>query len=225
MDRSDYYHVKFCGITRLEDAIEAIRIGVDMLGFNFYTRSPRFLPPAECARLIQGLKEEIGEIFKDIQLVGVFVNDDNQKIAHDMETCNLDLAQLSGNETVDDVRKLGGRAFKAIRGDGHQSLAQVGTPFLPSGRPPALLIDATSPGFFGGSGRLADWNEAAQLSRYAPILLAGGLTPVNVTRAIEVVRPWGVDVASGIERSPGVKDKAKMADFMQAVRNCQDVQL
>jgi phosphoribosylanthranilate isomerase len=98
-------------------------------------------------------------------------------------------------------------------------LVHIGVPYLRREAAPALLVDATSPGLFGGSGRLADWKAAAELSRQAPILLAGGLTPSNVAQAIHAVRPWGVDVASGIEKTPGVKDRTKMLDFLRVVRD------
>jgi phosphoribosylanthranilate isomerase len=141
-----------------------------------------------------------------------------------LKLCNLDLAQISGDETVKDFAQLTGRAYKAVRSDGYQTLVEIGVPYLRKKAPPALLVDATSPGLFGGSGRLADWREAAELSLLAPILLAGGLTPSNVVQAIHAVRPWGVDVASGIETTPGVKDKTKMLDFLRAVRDHQAIQ-
>jgi len=222
MDRTDYYYIKFCGITRLEDAITTVQIGVDMLGFNFYTQSPRYLAPQECARLIMRLHEKMGEALNLIQLVGVFVNSRTQFIAETMQMCNLDLAQFSGDEPADVVSNFGERGFKAIRNNGHHTLENTGAAYLHRVTPPALLIDATSPGLYGGSGRLADWREAAELSRQTPILLAGGLTPSNVADAIRSVRPWGVDVASGIEITPGVKDKAKMAAFVRAVREQQE---
>jgi len=225
MHRADRYYVKFCGFTRLEDAIAAVQVGVDMLGFNFYAKSPRYVAPEECARLIGRLRAEMGETLKGIQLVGVFVNSTPQQVNETLKLCNLDLAQLSGDETIQEVSKFGGRAFKAVRSGGHQTFMQIGVTYLQREVPPALLIDATSPGLYGGSGRLADWKEAAELSRQAPILLAGGLSPSNVAQAIQAVQPWGVDVASGIETTPGVKDKIKMIDFIQAVREQQDSQL
>lgn len=222
MDRTDHYNIKFCGITRFEDAIKAVQIGVDMLGFNFYAQSPRYLPLQECAKLIERLYAKMGVALNGIKLVGVFVNSTPQHIVETMGMCNLDLAQLSGDETVDVVRNFGEKAFKAIRNDGHHTLEKLGIDTLHRVTPPALLIDATSPGLYGGSGRLADWIEAAALSRHVPILLAGGLTPSNVADAIRAVRPWGVDVASGIEIKPGVKDDAKMAAFVRAVREQQE---
>jgi phosphoribosylanthranilate isomerase len=224
MDRAEYYYVKFCGLTRLEDAITAVRMGVDMLGFNFYPKSPRYLAPEECAQLIEKLRLELGEILRSVRLVGVFVNPMPEQVEDTLKLCNLDLAQISGDETLKDFTKLTGRAYKAVRSDGYQTLVEIGVPYFRRGTPPALLVDASSPGLFGGSGRLADWREAAELSLLAPILLAGGLTPSNVVQAIQAVRPWGVDVASGIETTPGVKDKSKMLDFLQAVRDHQAIQ-
>lgn len=218
MDRAHSIHIKFCGLTRLEDAVAAIQAGADMLGFNFFPKSPRYLAPADCASFVDRLRSGMSGTHQYIQFVGVFVNTAPQEIDAIMERCHLDLAQLSGDEMAADVDQLGGRAFKAIRSDGRQTLAQIGTAYPLCTKPPALLVDAASPGLYGGSGHLADWAQAEALARRAPILLAGGLTPSNVAEAVQAVQPWGVDVASGIEDSPGVKNHLKMVDFVQAVR-------
>jgi len=218
MERVNDIRVKFCGLTRLEDAIEAVRAGADMLGFNFYDRSPRYIAPQDCARLVSALRMEIGERLERIYLVGVFVNASVQEIRIILDRCMLDLAQLSGNEGPDVLASLGERAFKVIRGDGREMLERIVMAYPRREEPPALLVDASSPGLYGGSGQMADWDQARRLARRLPILLAGGLKPANVAEAIQMVNPWGVDVASGVESMPGRKDQAKMIDFVMAVR-------
>ena len=222
MDRTKHVRIKFCGLTRLEDAVTATQVGVDLLGFNFFTESRRYLAPGECARLVNRLWAELGDSFKSVQLVGVFVNTPFQEINAIMGQCKLDLAQLSGDETAEEVARFGGRAFKAIRSNGRLTLAQVGATYPQRKTPPALLVDSGGQGVYGGSGLTADWIQAEALAQKTAILLAGGLDPSNVVEAVQTVRPWGVDVASGIEASPGIKDPAKMADFVQAVRGWHD---
>lgn len=219
MDRAEYTRIKFCGLRRLEDVIEAIDLGVDLLGFNFYPLSPRYIDPVACADLLAGLKKVMGEAESHCLLVGVFVNSPYEEIRHVMSVCGLDLAQLSGDETQNDIAHFDGRAYKAIRPRDGMTLNLPGTGFLSRKALPGLLVDAVGTGLYGGSGMKADWQLAEALARQVPILLAGGLTPENVTEAIHRVKPWGVDVASGIETSPGVKDHSKMVDFVQAVRD------
>jgi phosphoribosylanthranilate isomerase len=222
MDRTKYIRIKFCGLTRLEDAMTAVRVGADMLGFNFYSKSKRYIAPDDCSRLVEKMRAESVDSLENVQLVGVFVNTPFQNIMAIMDQCKLDLAQLSGDETAREVVRLGERAFKAIRGNGRLTLEQVGSTYPQRMTPPALLVDAGGQGVYGGSGLTVDWNQAEALARNTAILLAGGLDPSNVAEAIRTVRPWGVDVASGIEASPGIKDHAKMVDFVQAVRDWQD---
>ena len=151
--------------------------------------------------------------YAQITYVGVFVNASAVQIRATMETCAISLAQLHGDETPGMLDALHGKAFKAFRG----------IPVNPDGfardDAPALLVDASVKGAYGGTGVAADWNGAAELAKQYPILLAGGLTPENVKAAIEQVSPWGVDVASGVESSPGVKDVSKMRAFVMAVRS------
>lgn len=218
MDRVNDIRVKFCGLTCLEDAVDAVRAGADMLGFNFYDQSPRYISPRNCASLVSALRIEMRESLASVRFVGVFVNAPVQEIGAILDRCMLDLAQLSGNETPDVLASLGERAFKAIRSGRRQMLEQIGVAYPRRCAPPALLIDSARPGFYGGSGQMADWSQAEGLARRMPILLAGGLKPSNVAKAVQAVRPWGVDVASGIESSPGKKDRAKMVDFVQAIR-------
>jgi phosphoribosylanthranilate isomerase len=203
-------HIKICGITNLRDAHAAIEAGTDMLGFNFYPPSPRSIAPGECSEITTRLAKE----FPQIILVGVFVNMPVEQVKAILTGCGLHLAQLHGDEPAQMVAEFNGRAFKAIRLPVSESVY----PFL-SATHPALLVDAAVKGVYGGSGVVADWSVAAKLSKQFPLLLAGGLTSENVSEAVRQVHPWGVDVASGVEASPGMKDPRKMKAFVDAVRS------
>jgi phosphoribosylanthranilate isomerase len=203
--------VKICGLKTLPDALAAIDAGADYLGFNFYPKSMRFIGMDTCAEITSVLKRKHPEI----KLVGVFVNSPIDEIENILEICPLDLAQLHGDETIEMVNALDGRVFKAFRG-----VPQSINGFARE-NPPALLVDASVNGAYGGTGVTADWSAAAELAKQYSLLLAGGLTPENVTDAVRQVRPWGVDVASGVEAAPGEKDAAKMSAFVQAVRACE----
>ena len=203
--------IKICGITSLEDARAAINAGADMLGFNFYPKSPRYINIDICRDIASVLRKD----YANITLVGVFVNMPGGQVDTILKDCSLDLAQLHGDEKSEMLAALGGRAFKAFRG-----VPENITGYTRSA-PPALLVDAAVKGVYGGSGVVADWSAAAELSKRVPLLLAGGLTPENVAEAVRQVQPWGVDVASGVEASPGVKDAEKMAAFVAAVRQVE----
>jgi phosphoribosylanthranilate isomerase len=148
-----------------------------------------------------------------IMFVGVFVNASAEEIRATMDTCGLSLAQLHGDETPEMLHELHGKAFKAFRGipENIHGFERPGVP--------AFLVDASVKGVYGGSGVTADWKGAAELAKKYPLLLAGGLTPENVADAVRQVKPWGVDVASGVESAPGEKDPSKVKAFVQAVRN------
>jgi phosphoribosylanthranilate isomerase len=212
--------VKICGLTSLEDALQAADAGADMLGFNFYPPSPRYLNSSQCSLIIAGLQEH-GVC---VTTVGVFVNTPPKEIASVLDGCGLDLAQLSGDEPPEDLQALGERAFKALRTAKARDLQEDIHHYRSRKNPPACLVDAYQAGEYGGTGLTADWRLARNLSLEQPILLAGGLTPVNVWRAITQVQPWGVDVASGVETSPGRKDAQKIRDFIHAARR-QDAAL
>lgn len=211
--------VKICGITRLEDAETAVALGADMLGFNFYQGSKRFIAPENAAALIRQLHEKISRLThhasRSPRLVGVFVNSPLEEVMRIMAQCGLDLAQFSGDEPPEMVAELAGKAFKAIR-PSHSAEAQgLVQQFAHLPQEPAFLLDAYHPQEYGGTGQTGDWALAAQLARQHPILLAGGLTPQNVATAVAQVQPWGVDVASGVESAPGRKDAQKMALFIR----------
>ncbi len=205
--------VKICGITSLEDALAACRAGADLLGFNFYPPSPRSIQPEACARITSAVSAQ----FPNVRLVGVFVNLPAPEVRAILDRCGLHLAQLHGDEPPAALEQLAGRAFKAFRGLPEVSACREFAALVP--RPPAFLLDAFTPGLYGGSGQTADWSGAAHLARSYPLLLAGGLNPANVAGAVMQVRPWGVDTASGVESSPGKKDHRKLYDFIAAVRS------
>lgn len=213
--------IKICGIKTLKDALAAIEAGADYLGFNFYPKGVRFIEKDTCAKITSVLKQE----YPTIKLVGVFVNSSVDEIKNIMQTCSLDLAQLHGDETPEMFAQLAPRVFKAIRlstdfiTDSRMVTDFVG---LRQGFLPVLLVDAAVKGVYGGSGVTADWSAAAGLARRYPLLLAGGLTPENVGVAIGQVKPWGVDVASGVESGAGEKDAAKMSAFVKAVKTASN---
>ena len=209
----------------MNDARAAVEAGADYLGFNFYPKSARYIEKNACAEMASVLKRE----HPRIKLVGVFVNSTVEEIKDILATCSLDLAQLHGDETPGMVSAFNGKAFKAIRLSSSESVETSVYPFLKSVSPsvdesalPALLVDASVKGVYGGSGVTADWAAAAELAKKYPLLLAGGLTPENVAEAVSGVKPWGVDVASGVESEPGRKDPRKMKSFVQAVKQTMD---
>jgi phosphoribosylanthranilate isomerase len=213
--------VKICGLRTLEEALQAVDAGAGLLGFNFHPPSPRYLSPNTCAAICSELEK------RGIQAVrvGVFVNEDESFICRALDEYGLHLAQLSGNEPAELLAKLGERAFKALRPASRAALEQALRGMPPRQEAPAYLMDASLPGQYGGTGQRADWELAADLTvhpdgrRRFPLLLAGGLTPENVAQAVRQVRPWGVDVASGVESSPGKKDPQRVAAFVQAARS------
>lgn len=204
--------IKICGIRRLEDAWAAVEAGADMLGFNFHPESKRYIDPGACARITSALRQQ----HPAVQLVGVFVNASANHIRHTLGACGLDLAQLSGDEPAELCVELGGRAFKAFHG-----VPRRGIDNYARGQAPAFLVDGQADGAYGGTGIAADWAETCELARTYPLLLAGGLRPENVAQAVRQVRPWGVDVASGVESTPGEKDAGKIRAFIQAVRSVE----
>jgi phosphoribosylanthranilate isomerase len=207
--------VKICGITRLEDALSAAELGADYLGFNFYPGSKRYIKQEDCMQIVAGLDREGMAVRK----VGVFVNASLEAIEAILENCRLDLAQLSGDEPLEILEALGERGLKAVRLRSQDEARAASKMARLRKAPPALLVDTYQAGGYGGTGQTADWDTAAQMARAYPVFLAGGLTPDNISAALHKVRPWGVDVASGVEKAPGIKDRAKMKAFIQAVKN------
>ncbi len=219
--------IKICGLTTLDDALAAVDAGADYLGFNFYPKSPRYIAPDDCARITDVLRGHGDARAMRPTLVGIFVNASPAAVAVLLDRCGLDLAQLHGDETPAQLMLLEGRAYKGVRDvamkerEREKELAA----FAAAGPGhPALLVDAYTPDAYGGTGRAADWPAARAAARQFPIFLAGGLTPENVGDAIAQVRPWGVDVASGVESAPGRKDAEKIRAFIRAARGAQGTQ-
>ena len=202
--------IKICGIKTVTDALAAMDAGADLIGFNFYPKSPRYVEVGMC-RNIMSVVRQIGKA----TCVGVFVNASVSEILATMDTLGLNMAQLHGDETVEILSELNGKAFKAFRGIPD---AERVNGFARQDAP-AFLVDASVKGLYGGSGVTADWYSAAELAKKYPLLLAGGLTPENVAEAVGRVKPWGVDVASGVESAPGEKDPSRMKAFVKAVRD------
>ncbi|MGE5463038.1 MAG: phosphoribosylanthranilate isomerase [Syntrophothermus sp.] len=204
--------IKICGIKTVTDALAAMDAGADLIGFNFYPKSPRSIDVGVCRNIMSVMRH-----YGHIQYVGVFVNAPACEIRATLETCGLSLAQLHGDEAPGMLEELDGKAFKAFRG-----IPQHVDGFARQDAP-AFLLDASVKGLYGGSGVTADWASAGELAKKYPLLLAGGLTPENVAAAVWQVNPWGVDVASGVESEPGRKDPAKMSAFVRAVRESEKV--
>ena len=211
--------VKVCGLTRVEDALLAARLGVDFLGLVFYPRSPRAVEPEQALALVQAVRAVFGPaVWGGPRWVGVFVNAAVDEVRAVMARVGLDLAQLHGEEPPEAVAALEGRAFKALRPQGTDDPVLALAPQYAAAGPrdpnaPQLLVDAFSPAAYGGTGQPASWDAAASLAARYRVLLAGGLRPENLPQALEQVRPWGVDLSSGLERGPGRKD----ADRLQAL--------
>lgn len=207
--------IKICGLTNAEDAAVAVEAGADAVGFVFHRKSPR------CAET-SAVKAIIRELPPFVLPIGVFVNEEPKVVRDVMDSCGLALAQLHGDETAAYCETLGRPVLKAIRLRDRGSFLALAE-FQGRAGVRGFLVDAFSPDAYGGTGQLADWSLAAEAAAVARILLAGGLTPENVAQAVGQVRPYGVDVSSGVEARPGKKDHAKVRAFVQAVRlaSCQ----
>ncbi len=206
--------VKICGITNLEDARHAIDAGADELGFNFYRKSKRYIKPADAKALIAQLPA-------DVSKVGVFVNMSIEGVLETARSTGLTSIQLHGEEDRAYVRELrasaGLRIIRARR-IGHPTNGNA----MPDGAMDehAVLLDSYVPEEFGGTGKTFEWNRAKEIyEKFPTVYLAGGLTPENVAEAIRIVRPYAVDVASGVESTPGKKDPKKVEAFIKAVRS------
>ena len=197
--------VKVCGITSPEDALTAVEAGADAIGLVFYKKSPRYVSPQkarEIARLLPPF----------VDVVGVFVDAPRRDVKEIAKFVGLSVLQFHGEEPPGYCTGWNVRIIKAFR---------TGKKFDPSRlalyRVNGFLLDAYHPELPGGTGKLADWDTVLRAKEYGPVILAGGLSPENVAEAIAKVRPFGVDVSSGVERAPGVKDPEKVRAFLKAV--------
>jgi phosphoribosylanthranilate isomerase len=199
--------VKVCGVTRVSDAEACVRAGADYVGLNFVASSPRCIDVALARLISRAIRGRAG-------VVGVVAGETDQTLFRLLVEAELDLVQLHGDEPPDQVLALRPHAFKAIRVGGPEDLAAAS---LYGGE--MLLVDAKVAGKLGGTGVAVDPALVAPLARSRRVILAGGLTPQNVADRVRSVRPWGVDVASGVEVSPGIKDPHRVEAF---IRNARD---
>jgi len=200
--------VKVCGLTRAEDALLAAALGADALGFVFWTGSPRCAAVEEVRRIVRQLPPFVAT-------VGVFVNEGPERVLEIASTVPLTAVQFHGDEADDLVAAFPWRTLRAVDPDAAGGAARLAR------LPPhvTVLLDAHDPVKRGGTGRSIDWSSAARAAVTRPIVLAGGLRPENVGDAVTSVRPWGVDVSSGVEARPGVKDAGRLRDFFESVRH------
>jgi phosphoribosylanthranilate isomerase len=200
--------IKICGITNAEDAQAAVEAGADALGFNFYRKSPRYIAPVEARRIV-------GQMPQRVLCVGVFVNEESDAVRRIVDEAGLGAAQLHGDESPEFCGSLGGvLTIKALRVGEDFRVERVG-----DFKTEAILLDAFSGIAFGGTGRTFDWKIARRACELtAKLFLAGGLTPENVSEAVRAVRPYAVDVCSGVETAPGRKSLRLIKNFVEAAR-------
>ncbi len=201
--------IKICGITNPEDAEVVVQAGADALGFIFHPKSPRYISPDRAKRIVSSLPPFTLS-------VGVFVNESAEKVRNIVDECGLAFAQLHGDETPEFCEAVQRPVLRALRLRDRGSFLALAEYRGRTGVR-GFVVDTYSETSYGGTGQPTDWNLAREAAHAAPILLAGGLTPENVTQAIQHVQPYGVDVSSGVESQPGQKDHDKVHAFIQAV--------
>jgi phosphoribosylanthranilate isomerase len=195
--------VKICGITRAADAEAAASLGASAVGFIFWPGSPRYIEPAAAADIVR-------ELGSRVDTVGVFVDQPPEEVLESADEAGVTAVQLHGNESPDYCGRIPRRLIKAMRLKGPYPINEYGRDIL-------ILLDAADPARHGGTGRTIDWNLAQGVAELRPTILAGGLTSHNVSEAIAAVEPWGIDVSSGVESAPGIKDHAKLREFFSAL--------
>jgi len=201
--------IKICGITRIEDALKAASLGVDALGFIF-APSPRRIEPEVARKIIENLP-------KTLLKVGIFVNEREKEVHRIAQYCRLTALQFHGEESPEYCRKFIQPVFKAIRIRDSESLREMERYGNVS-----ILLDTDSPGRAGGSGVPFPWEIALKAKEKRNFVLSGGLNPGNIREAIQKVRPWGVDVCSGVEMVPGGKDPSKIREFVKEVMRADE---
>jgi len=200
--------VKICGVTNVADALMAAEAGADLIGLNFYEKSPRYISLATAAEISRALSPFVLR-------VGVFVNPEAEQVMEAIAACGLNLLQFHGDEDSDFCTQFGLMSVKALRVRDAESLQK-----LESFNTDAFLLDAYSKSGLGGTGEKFNWELAVEAQKFGkPIFLAGGLTPENVADAVQQVRPFAVDVSSGVESAPGKKDAAKVRAFIVAAKS------
>ena len=203
--------VKICGITNIEDALASCEYGADALGFIFYKKSPRFIEPERVKKIIR-------ELPPFVTTVGVFVDDDADRISEIADAAKLDIIQLHGSEPPEFCNVFKRKIIKAfkIQGQGARGKGQENE--IRRYTVSAYLLDTYKEGVEGGTGEIFDWEIAKEAKRFGRIIVAGGLTPENVAEAVETVMPYGVDVSSGVEQKPGKKDLQKVKNFIERAK-------
>lgn len=202
--------IKICGLTNIDDARYALDLGVDYLGCVLYPKSPRSVNVSELTGICDVLNGKA-------KVIGVFVNENSANIEKIASDCNLYAVQIHGDEDYSEFRDAKITIWKAVRFENGEV-----KPALNKWPAVRYVMDADVPGEYGGTGVTADWNRAAELAARYPLMLAGGLTPENVGDAVRIVRPLGVDVASGVEMAPGRKDRDKLKKFVKTVKGACD---
>jgi phosphoribosylanthranilate isomerase len=199
--------IKICGITRVDDALCAAKSGADAIGFIFHPASPRYISPERAQQIVAALR-------RGIATVGVFVNREAEDVARTAADCGLDLIQLHGDESPEYCRRFPPeRIIKAVSPRSPKDLRA-----LAAYEVRALLVDARDADRYGGTGKRADWELAARLAKERPLILAGGLSIDNIGEALSAVAPGAVDINSGIEQSPGIKDHDRMKLIIGLIR-------
>jgi phosphoribosylanthranilate isomerase len=197
--------LKICGITRVEDALHAVEHGATALGFVFWPKSPRYVAPDDAARIIAQLPA-------GVTTVGVFVNEPVPALREIAAAARVSVVQLHGDEPADYSAAVSWPLFRSVTLDEAAGVMAAWDADVP------LLLDAADRERRGGTGQRVDWRRAALIARQRRVILAGGLTPDNVAAAIASVDPYGVDVSSGVEAAPGIKDATKVARFLEHAR-------
>ena len=198
--------IKICGITNHEDAANAVACGADALGFNFFKESKRYISPGKAAEICE-------QVPAFVATVGLFVNEPLADVNRIIESLRLDLGQFHGDETPDYCDSVGHPYMKALRATTREQIEVEAQSFEAA---QAILVDTATDGQFGGTGKTFDWSMLPELGK--PVVLAGGLDATNVGAAIAVTHPYAVDVSSGVELRRGVKNLAKMKEFVEAVQ-------
>ena len=199
--------VKICGITRTEDALEAAQLGVDALGFVFFAKSPRNIEPAAAQSIISALPGFVTS-------VALFLDASESRVRQVLAEVDIDLLQFHGSESAEFCASFGKPYIKALGIKGEGDIAALLEQYA-SAR--SILLDSHAPGAAGGTGEVISWGAIPAQLR-SQIILAGGLTPQNIALAIQDVRPYGVDLSSGVESAPGEKDSDLMAQLMSEVK-------
>ena len=203
--------IKICGITNLEDALLAVEYGADALGFIFYPPSRRYVEPEK-------VKEIVAKLPPFIFRVGVFVDEQPEKIGQIVNGCRLDGIQLHGSETPEFCRMFRRRVIKTFQPQNESQVRQIS-----NYKVDAFLLDSYHPELAGGTGTTFDWELAVAAKMFGPpVILSGGLNPDNVAEAVRLVKPYGVDVATGVEAFQGKKDRAKLKSFIEQARWASD---